>query len=339
MLTSKLRVDDLTGHTPAEEVPYVAIADVVDEIYSQHLSSALPRLTVSMDMYQYTSAPHQLEPIDLLTIEAYNTRYLHPNRINFSGSDVLPKVLYRISGEDIERGYAGDVLGELDASSYQAHQGFSSTQTWLANCCSDKGCSYPADGSVCSKLSGAHAGGQGKMGVFDSRQVTSGSKHWLRVHKYSRSLEKYQFQQNSALPGSNIHDLRVYMNKAYGWHFDPIALIYSCLVRFEINEQYNKLAYNPTLVIAKKDLDSDSAKRQRTPSYYFLRSGDSWYRNPEFGRPIMDLSRRGRGTGGAAAYIRTPYNPTTVGNIYTEHNNGRSHRFYTVYESIMQCKV
>jgi hypothetical protein len=351
-MNSKHRVNDLHGYTPANEVPYVTIADVVDEVYSNH-GGDTPRLTISMDRYQYTAAPHLLEPIDLLTIEAYNVRYLDVNRYNFYGPDVLPKMVFRLSGYDLMASSGAEkqknkLLKEFNMADYNsdADSSFSVSELWLSNCCYQFGCEFPKDGSLCDKLSQYHAGGgfdpvTGKPnpGKFDSRQQSNKARHWLRINKYTRSLEKFQFKQRGEPPGSSAYDVRQYMDKAYGWHFDPIALVYSCLVRYDINQMYNALDYNPTVVLGPKELDSEDAKKRRTDSHYFLRSGDSWYRNPEFGRIIADLTRRGRGTGGSAAYLYTPYNPTTVKNIYDEHNKGLSHRFYNVYESVMTCKA
>jgi len=351
ILNSKYRVNDLHGYTPVEDAPYITIADVVDSVYNSQPKSTLPRLTVAMDVYQYNAAPHLLEPIDLLTIEAYNVRYLDVNRYNFYGADVLPKMLYRISGDDLVHTSGAekqkkDVLKPFNMAEYNSDPAFGLSQLWLTNCCYQNGCEYPKDGSFCEALSKHHAGGgfdpvTGKpnLGRFDSRQQSNKATHWLRVHKYTRSLEKFQFKQKGEPPGSSAYDVREYMNKAYGWHFDPLALVYSCLVRYEINKMYNTLTYNPTVVLGQKELENEEAKRRRTPSHYFLRSGDSWYRNPEFTRVIKDLTRRGRGTGGSAAYLYTPYNPTVVKNIYDEHNKGTSHRFYNIYESVMKCEA
>ncbi len=63
---------------------------------------------------------------------------------------------------------------------------------------------------------------------------------------------------------------------------DSASERYSCLVRQEIERVW------------------DSGKR-------FIRPGDSWFRNPEFGRSIELAEKRGRGNG--QRVVRTPHNP------------------------------
>ena len=74
----------------------------------------------------------------------------------------------------------------------------------------------------------------------------------------------------TANQASNKYDLVEYLNRAYSWTHDPAALLYSCLVRFEINNSRRKY-------LRKIGGNADSVG-----DYQFLRVGSKWLRNEEF---------------------------------------------------------
>ena len=176
-------------------------------------------------------------------------------------------------------------------------------------------------------------------------------KYWLRLNHYGRSFEKYQLKQLTwTMTVSSFYN-NAYLTRGFGWLYDPIALMYSCSVRDEINKSKNK--YIETIIKKEKastkssiSISTDNlnyyvttAFTSRSSSssfskYDFLREGDNWYRNPEFGKKIKHNSKNW------SAIIRNnindkdidiigssssdnndsnnniPYNPTLMRNIY-----------------------
>jgi hypothetical protein len=72
----------------------------------------------SLTKLQFPATPHMLEPVNLLTIEAYQTRVRAPNKMNYYSS-VSPKVALRLTGAPE---YTND------------------TSTFLVHCCDFHGC-------------------------------------------------------------------------------------------------------------------------------------------------------------------------------------------------------
>lgn len=64
------------------------------------------------------------------------------------------------------------------------------------------------------------------------------------------------------------YDVSKFFHRSAGWFHDPTAVRYGCQLR----EQLKTMTGNAT----------------------YLRPGDCWYRNPEFGKPINDPDKRGR---------------------------------------------
>ena len=71
---------------------------------------------------------------------------------------------------------------------------------------------------------------------------------------------------------SNTYDLTEFIRRSYGWHYDPVALVYSCLVRQEINNGKNQY------------MKTQGKTSGFTSTFHFLRQGKHWLRNPEFGQ-------------------------------------------------------
>ena len=92
---------------------------------------------------------------------------------------------------------------------------------------------------------------------------------------YARSLEKFYLKTltwETANQASNKYDMVEYMNRAYSWTYDPAALLYSCLVRYEINNSRRKY-------LQKLNISTESIT-----DFGFLRSGSNWLREEEFNK-------------------------------------------------------
>ena len=115
--------------------------------------------------------------------------------------------------------------------------------------------------------------------------LEGGAKHFVnfkgvncdtgRMNHYSRSLEKFSLKSKTwetAKDGSDkdaiAYDVNGFLRRSIGWKYDPTALRYSCQLR----EVLAEVTGNDT----------------------FLRAGNGWFRNVEFGRPVDDPAKRGR---------------------------------------------
>ena len=151
------------GHIEVKNpIPFMSLADTIHSLFYDPYTSTYnplgntwkPKLYLPLPKYNYAAVPHTLEPLDLLTVEAYLTRYHRSRGMNYY-MNVQPKFVYRISGKDIE---GGDVMhekfyGELDYNEYNKVK-FSEMQGFLSNCCFFHGCSRVSKHSktLCSIL-------------------------------------------------------------------------------------------------------------------------------------------------------------------------------------------
>jgi hypothetical protein len=114
-------------------------------------------------------------------------------------------------------------------------------------------------------------------------------------------LEKYMSKQKtwSTASGSSAkgYSIENYMDRTFGFTFDDVALKYGCQVR--------------------------ELLRNRTGEVDYIRPGD-WFRNPEFGRAVIDPQKRGRHGAGHGKYLGPEdMNPYPAGKTYQ-----RSHKPY-----------
>jgi len=271
--------------------------------------------------YNYVSTPHVLEPIDQLTFEAYTSRYTDGGRMNLY-MGVSPKVLYRISGPGLKH----TKTNPDHEFNVEHHRNFTDAELYLINCCAFHGCSKSKRPQVCHDH-GEWA--QNKRDRLNPHHITAQSKFWLRMNHYSRSLEKFQLKQatwKTANQESNSYEYKEFFSRSFGWEYDPVALLYSCTVRHEINRA--KLEY-----IARKKQPMYSTPNPllwhfdiATPPsmHHFQRQGDNWYRNPEFGLTIAHPNKRWdrvTGAGGDESgltinHTKASYNPTLVESLY-----------------------
>jgi hypothetical protein len=224
---------------------------IVDELH--HWFTSTGRSIECMGKMNYQVTPHILEPVNLLTIEAYHNRMTQPAKMNYY-MHVADKCAYNLKVDD---------LG-VNASEF------------VATCCSFHGCNgydYIIGDTTCS----THFKNL-------NYQLRGKGKPWAqtqRINHYSRSLEKFGLKsktwrtasgevkagENSEQAARN-YDLPKFFARNVGWTYDPVALRYSCQLR----EQLEIMTGEPT----------------------YLRPGDMWYRNVEFGRPVGDPDKRGR---------------------------------------------
>lgn len=120
------------------------------------------------------------------------------------------------------------------------------------------------------------------------------------IHHYARTLEKYFLKQKtwSTAGGDRGYDMYNFLDRTLGFEFDNSALQWSCQLR--------QLLTN------------------RTGIEHYVRPGDSWYRNPEFGKRVDDPLKRGRGGQGDGKKLGWgEMNPYPPGETYQ-----RAHKVY-----------
>lgn len=246
----------------------VSLPDAIDEWFH-----SFPKLSVMyISKYNFNPSPHLLEPIDLLTIEAYQTRYPNLGAVNYYMT-VQPKVIYKLNGTDYSN----------------------STIAYLTNCCGFHGCEprkrhHTYDDVDCKQL--LETEGPRFSYHKGSRTFTKSSPDQrLRINHYARSIEKFALKQRTwetaSQDSQNSYDVMSYMHRTYGWtHDDTAAMRYSCAVRKELTQT----------------ITGDANVKG-----HYLRPGGDWLRNPEFGRVISDPRKRGRGNG--RLHVHPPSNP------------------------------
>jgi hypothetical protein len=224
---------------------------IVDELH-EHFNKAKSPIACLPKM-NYQSSPHLLEPVNLLTIEAYQLRMRIPGKINYYMT-VSHKCAFR-----------------LNASYFSPN-----ASEFIATCCSFHGChrlDHLSTSNFCSS-----------MAKEMIPKLKSDGKFWaliMRINHYSRSAEKFALkaktwrtasneikQGQTAQEAATDYGLSKFFSRNVGNFRDAIALQFSCQLR----EQLEIMTGEPT----------------------YLRPGDMWYRNVEFGRPVGDPDKRGR---------------------------------------------
>jgi len=184
---------------------------VVDAL---HEAFKLGRSQYCSNKLNFQSTPHILEPVNLLTIEAFQTRMREGRRMNYY-TTVMPKCAYALSGPKHT-----NISGEF-----------------IAKCCHFHGCQghdYIAGSKFCSNNF------KSEWAVFSS----GGWKSNMRINHYSRSLEKFALKAKTwktatgetkagekSDEASRNYDLSKFFQRSVGWYHDPSALRYSCQLR------------------------------------------------------------------------------------------------------------
>jgi hypothetical protein len=191
--------------------PGATILDELDRVYSQS-----GRIAQCIEKLNFQSTPHILEPVNLLTIEAYQTRMPISGKMNYYMT-VANKCAYALNGEDFTN----------------------NTAIFLEKCCSFHGCNGHdfVQGEVICKHNYRN----------EAAKIMGKDKKWMNgfvINHYSRSLEKYalkqrtwktatgeQKQDQTSEQAANGYDIPKFLARNVGWHTDDTALRYSCQLR------------------------------------------------------------------------------------------------------------
>jgi len=191
---------------------------------------------------QFPPTPHTLEPIHLLTIEAYQTRYPIEDKMNYYTS-VSRKAALRLT----------------DMPDYNKN-----TTEMMIYCCDFHGCGNYKASKRCPDLIYAETGN-----ILGKHRPWKNGPH---IHHYARSLEKYILKQQTwetaSAESSAGYSIYNFLDRMSGWQYDDTAVFWGCQVRAKL--------------------------RERTDERDYLRPGENWYRNPEYGRTVGDPKKRGR---------------------------------------------
>jgi len=217
------------------------------------------RYAVCSEKFNFQVSPHILEPVHLLTIEAYRLRMKTPGKMSYY-TTVSKK--------------CGLVLTHPFYKAYKLQNNESDIGQYLTECCNFHGCQAEKNPPVC------HANNHKLM-----QSVLQGTgRPWYNafvMFHYSRSLEKFALKgktwtsatgevqkgatEESASKGYNIP---TFLARNLGWTTDASALRYTCQLREHL--------------------------REKTGEQIYLRPGNAWYRNAEFGKLVSDPDKRGR---------------------------------------------
>jgi len=183
---------------------YFISVDVNEYIFPMKSKLSLPaaadqcfkrnnRLIMFIPKFSFNSAPHILEPIDLLTIEAYQTRYEIRGQVNHYMS-IQPSALYKVA------------IINTTASASEADE-VAQARTFLRNCCGFRGCELrpagqTAEGVDCRAVLEAEELAPALAPRFHISVSESEWRHvpkislgcQLRANYYARSLEKYSMK-------------------------------------------------------------------------------------------------------------------------------------------------
>ena len=187
---------------------------VVDSLHKWFTSSK--RSVCCINKRNFQSTPHILEPVNLLTIEAYQTRMREVRRMNYY-TTVMPKCAY-------------DFRGPKNTPNV--------SQEFIASCCHFHGC-QGHDFVEGSEFCKTHYKEEGpKLSQGGAWPIE------LSINHYSRSLEKYAIKAQTWRTSSGEvkegekqedviknYDLNKFFQRSVGWYFDDVAVMYGCQLR------------------------------------------------------------------------------------------------------------
>ena len=204
--------------------------------------------------FNFPSVPHLLEPVNLLTMEAYQTRMNRKGKMNYYTS-VMPKCAFQLRGHPA---YATNVTSEF-----------------IATCCHFHGC-QGHDFRHMSRFCRDNYKEQFNI-LHKGRNI----REEMVINHYSRSLEKFTLKRKTwgtasgeAVGGQDSkaaatdYSMAKFFQRSVGWKHDNSSLRYTCQLREHL------------------------AKVTGTPVYH--RPGSQWFRNPEFGKYLSVPEKRGR---------------------------------------------
>lgn len=183
-------------------VPKKSGETIVDEL--EKFFNITGRAVYCIDKFNYQQTPHTLEPVNLLTIEAYHNRMKGAGKMNYYMS-VAQKCSYRLLGSDFR----------------------ANSSEFIAYCCHFHGCQgydFTANTRICTDNHKAEI------------HKLTGGKGWydaLGINHYSRSLEKYAMKAKTWRTASGevkagesgdavakSYDIPKFLARNVGWFFD-----------------------------------------------------------------------------------------------------------------------
>lgn len=191
--------------------PDITIVDALDDFFND-----TDRKMYCMDKLNFQVTPHSLEPVNLLTIEAYQHRMRQPSKMSYYTS-VAPKCAFRLR-----------------------HPEYNANHTeYVTHCCHFHGCQgidYRAGTTFCRD----HEKEEG----WDIKSKGKKWKDSLYINHYSRSLEKYVIKgktwktaSGEVTGGMNSHqaarsyDIPKFLSRNLGWYFDNRGVRFGCELR------------------------------------------------------------------------------------------------------------
>jgi hypothetical protein len=206
----------------------------------------------------FGSQPHILEPVNLLSIEAYQSRMPITSKMNYYTSTAA-KCAYKLNGTDFS----------------------ANTSSYIADCCHFHGCQgwdFRGDTKFCTENH-----------KVENYRVNGHKKKWMdlfMINHYSRSLEKYGLKSKTwttatgeAKPGESSeqaaksYDIPKFLSRNVGWQVDRSALKYTCQLREQLKKMTGEATYlrpgtqwyrNPEF--AKEITDPDKRGRYGRPN-------------------------------------------------------------------------
>jgi len=172
-----------------------------------------------IDKLNFASVPHLLEPVNLLQIEAYQTRMKEKRRMSYY-TTVMPKCSFLLQG-----GLFYD----------------DNTAEYVATCCHFHGC-HGHDPRRNSTF--CHDEDKKQRGILGRGSFAA---HKLTIHHYSRSIEKFAIKAQTwrtssgeVKEGEDMHkvaatyDMNMFFHRNLGWKTDRHALKYACQLRRQL---------------------------------------------------------------------------------------------------------
>lgn len=190
--------------------PGVTVMDAVAD-----LSLNTPALIFPTQRVNFASTPHTLEPIDLLTIEAYHYRMAVYGRMNYFRA-VQPKLYFRLQKNASDESY----------------------NTFIRSCCDIHSCALNCSDQAPEVLQHQHS-------VFNPKLPPSSPSATVAIFHYARSLEKYDLKQRTwASYNKMSYSLTEYLDRNLGRTHDTRASSrYSCQVRQILREMTQEKTY------------------------------------------------------------------------------------------------
>jgi hypothetical protein len=190
----------------------MSAVDAIDTYFQQSQG----RGTLFLEKHNFASIPHIQEPVNLLQIEAYQTRMKKLRQMSYY-TTVMPKIAIMLQGG-------------INYDNY--------TSEYLYTCCHFHGChghDPMRNNTICNK--------QEKI----QRVIINKGKypaHALGLNHYSRSVEKYTVkaqtwrtstgevkQGQDSVAAAADYDINKFFQRNLGWKVDRTALKYACQVR------------------------------------------------------------------------------------------------------------